>query len=100
MIKRLADLRAVGGIKPAGFVEEVLAGSVVNEAAGTYDIPEAHWAAMREKYAAKRPMRGLGDLVARVTSAVGIKPCGGCKGRQDTLNKIVPFSAGNSPSDH
>lgn len=39
----------------------------------------------------KLPMRGLGDVIAAVTSAVGIKPCGGCKQRQETLNKIVPF---------
>lgn len=28
----------------------------------------------------------LGDKVAAVTSAVGIKPCGGCKKRQAWLN--------------
>jgi hypothetical protein len=31
---------------------------------------------------------GLGDIVAKITSAVGIKPCKGCKGRQALLNKI------------
>jgi hypothetical protein len=31
--------------------------------------------------------KGLGDSVAAVTAAVGIKPCGGCKSRQGTLNK-------------
>jgi hypothetical protein len=39
------------------------------------------------------PLRGLGDVVARVTSAVGIKPCGGCKDRQEKLNKLVPFGS-------
>lgn len=34
---------------------------------------------------------GLGDVVANVTSAVGIKPCDGCKKRQESLNKLVPF---------
>ena len=38
------------------------------------------------------PMRGLGDAVERVTEAVGIKSCGGCKKRRDKLNKLVPFS--------
>lgn len=38
-----------------------------------------------------RGMRGLGDVVAAVTTAVGIKPCGGCKQRQEALNKLVPF---------
>lgn len=37
------------------------------------------------------PLRGLGDVVAAVTSAVGIKPCGGCAKRQDTLNRAFPF---------
>lgn len=36
-------------------------------------------------------MRGLGDVVAAATSAVGIKPCGGCKKRQEALNKLFPF---------
>lgn len=35
--------------------------------------------------------RGLGDTVAKITSAVGIKPCGGCKKRQAALNRLVPY---------
>jgi len=42
-----------------------------------------------------RPMRGLGDAIAAATTAVGIKPCGGCKQRQATLNKLVPFGNAN-----
>jgi hypothetical protein len=38
------------------------------------------------------PLRGLGDVVARATKAVGIKPCAGCKKRQEKLNRWVPFS--------
>ena len=37
------------------------------------------------------PSRGLGDTVAKITAAIGIKPCGGCKGRQDALNRMVPY---------
>ena len=37
-------------------------------------------------------LRGIGDVVAAVTSAVGIQPCGGCKKRQEALNKLVPFN--------
>ena len=33
---------------------------------------------------------GLGDTVAAVTTAAGIKPCGGCKKRQAALNKATP----------
>jgi hypothetical protein len=40
---------------------------------------------------AQIPMDGLGDVIARMTRAVGIKPCGGCKQRQEALNKLVPF---------
>ena len=36
-------------------------------------------------------VRGLGDVVAAATSALGIKPCGGCKKRQSWLNKLVKF---------
>jgi len=40
-------------------------------------------------------MRGLGDVIAAATTAVGIKPCGGCKQRQEALNKLVPFGNAN-----
>ena len=39
----------------------------------------------------KPPLRGLGDVIERVTSAIGIKPCNGCKQRQAALNKAIPF---------
>ncbi len=32
---------------------------------------------------------GLGDVVRRVTYAVGIRPCGGCQRRVDALNRLV-----------
>ena len=34
---------------------------------------------------------GLGDTIAKMTKAVGIKPCGGCKKRQEWLNEKVPY---------
>ena len=40
---------------------------------------------------AKKKSRGLGDTIAKITSAVGIKPCGGCKKRQKKLNKWFPY---------
>tara|TARA_R110000824_G_scaffold95520_1_gene229649 strand:- start:635 stop:802 length:168 start_codon:yes stop_codon:yes gene_type:complete len=43
----------------------------------------------REK---RRRALGLGDTIAKITKAVGIKPCGGCKKRQDKLNKLWPYS--------
>lgn len=44
----------------------------------------------------KQPL-GLGDVVKRVTSAVGIKPCGGCRRRAEILNQAVTFT-GRKPS--
>jgi hypothetical protein len=35
----------------------------------------------------RRSMR-LGDLIRRVTEAVGMKPCDGCKRRQKALNRF------------
>lgn len=37
------------------------------------------------------PSRGLGDTVAKLTSAVGVFPCGGCKRRQRLLNDLIPY---------
>ena len=36
-------------------------------------------------------VRGLGDMVAKVTKSVGIKPCSACKKRQQMLNKVAPM---------
>lgn len=30
----------------------------------------------------------VGDAIARVTTALGVKPCGGCKERQKALNTL------------
>jgi hypothetical protein len=35
---------------------------------------------------------GLGDAIARATSYVGIRPCGGCKRRAAALNRWMAFS--------
>lgn len=35
--------------------------------------------------------RGLGDVIRKMTGALGIKPCGGCKKRADKLNELFPF---------
>ena len=35
---------------------------------------------------------GLGDVIKRVTSAGGIRPCGGCEHRAATLNRWLIFS--------
>jgi hypothetical protein len=35
--------------------------------------------------------KGLGDTIANMTKKVGIKPCGGCKKRQEKLNEVFPY---------
>jgi hypothetical protein len=39
---------------------------------------------------------GLGDVIKRATSAVGIKPCGGCRRRAVALNRWVVFTGPRS----
>ena len=46
-----------------------------------------------EREARKGKMRGLGDLVAKVTGALGIPKCGPCSQRQAKLNAAVPFKS-------
>ena len=35
---------------------------------------------------------GLGDVIKRVTYAVGIRPCGGCETRATALNRRIVFT--------
>ncbi|WP_040666689.1 hypothetical protein [Nitrolancea hollandica] len=35
---------------------------------------------------------GLGDVVKKVTYAVGIRPCGSCEKRAEALNRWMRFS--------
>jgi hypothetical protein len=35
---------------------------------------------------------GLGDLIKRATSYIGIKPCGGCERRAAALNRWMVFT--------
>ena len=37
------------------------------------------------------PQRGLGDTIAFISGVFGVKPCGGCKQRQKTLNEAVSY---------
>jgi hypothetical protein len=39
----------------------------------------------------KKEIQGLGDVVAAVTSTVGIEPCDDCKDRQFSLNRLFNF---------
>ena len=37
--------------------------------------------------------KGLGDTIAKITTAVGIKPCEGCKKRREWFNKHFPYKS-------
>jgi len=39
---------------------------------------------------------GLGDVIKRTTSYLGIKPCGGCEQRAAALNRWMVFTKGRS----
>ena len=39
----------------------------------------------------KKESEGLGDTIAKITTKIGIKPCGACKKRQKKLNEIFPY---------
>lgn len=65
-----------------------------------YGIPtsETPWRCRKDPIAVpssgtmyQSPMRGAGDLVAKITKAVGIAPCKGCAKRQEWLNHLIPF---------
>mgnify|MGYP006283361925 CR=1 FL=1 len=36
------------------------------------------------------PARGLGDVIASATKAVGVEPCAPCQKRREALNQILP----------
>jgi hypothetical protein len=39
----------------------------------------------------KKPIQGLGDVIANITDSIGIEPCQGCKERQFGLNRLFNF---------
>ena len=78
---------------------------------GCWTCPDCNWEYKRKgvpvqsekpprRNCPKSPSRGLGDTIAKMTKAVGIKPCGGCKKRQKKLNKWVPYASHEQPVDH
>ncbi len=40
----------------------------------------------------KEDVVGVGDIIKRVTSTVGIQPCGGCEQRARALNRVLAVS--------
>jgi hypothetical protein len=44
----------------------------------------------RENYREPDRIRGVGDVIAKATKAIGIQPCGKCEQRRQWLNKKFP----------
>jgi len=67
----------------------------MNEEKAQNDIAEKH---EREPFRVRLPgfisdeEIGLGDVIKRATSAVGIRPCDDCADRAATLNRWLVFS--------
>lgn len=38
-----------------------------------------------------KKLSGLGDVIANITTAIGIEPCEGCEQRRNKLNELFPF---------
>lgn len=58
-----------------------------------YKLPSDRWKELCQQFGlpSKPKSKGLGDTIAKVTAALGIQPCGGCKERQKALNKAFPY---------
>lgn len=44
---------------------------------------------MAKRKTNKKPVQGLGDVIANITTAVGIEPCENCKERQFSANRAT-----------
>ena len=76
--------------RPDGYMADLESAAIsTTDSEMTFNLDDPKYIALKNKYG---KLRGLGDVVAAVTSAVGIRPCSGCKKRQEALNKLVPFN--------
>jgi len=39
----------------------------------------------------KQQSKGLGDTIKKITDKMGVKQCGGCRKRQNKLNRLFPY---------
>lgn len=53
--------------------------------------PPQHQPMRGSNPAGPEALRGVGDVVARATNALGIRSCDACKQRQELLNSMFPF---------
>jgi hypothetical protein len=90
----LSKLRDISKIRPAGYLEDCL--SRGKEDGYFLILSDADYAELCQKY------RGAGDIVTAVAQPIAkaidaiagtnIQNCGGCKQRQDELNKAFPLT--------
>lgn len=84
----LSHIRERAAQRPQGYYEEVVSKGVID--GDVLEIPDEEAAQLYRKY------RGIGDIVAAfakpVAQLVGLENCGGCKDRQEALNKAFPLS--------
>jgi hypothetical protein len=73
--------------KAPGFLEACI--KIGKQSGGLLEIDPDKFNGLREKFGLSR---GLGDTIAKVTKALGVKPCSGCKKRRDKLNDMLPYS--------
>jgi hypothetical protein len=52
---------------------------------------------IRVPFRIQQPSVGLGDVVKRVTAAVGFRPCSACQKRAEALNRMVQFTGKPKP---
>jgi hypothetical protein len=52
---------------------------------------------IRVPFRMQQPTIGLGDVVKRVTTAVGFRPCSACQKRAEALNRMVQFTTTPKP---
>lgn len=62
------------------------------ERQGHMEKPQRHLHGIRLPGFLIEDEAGLGDVVKRVTHALGIRPCDGCEKRAAALNRWVHFS--------
>lgn len=54
---------------------------------------DAYWQLELHSNAPIKVSTGLGDTIAKITSAMGIQPCGGCEERRIIFNRMFPYKA-------
>jgi len=52
---------------------------------------------IRVPFRTDKPPIGLGDVVKKVTTTMGFRPCSGCQRRAEAMNRMVQFTGRPKP---